>query len=146
MKKLLLIFFSIFTFLTNNTLAEDVTVEMLNKLDKRNMVFSQDIVRINVGDTVFWQSTDKGHNVEFISKNGVPEGVEKFKSKISKDTEYTFTIPGIYAYWCVPHKSMGMIGFVIVGDDLSNLDLIKKVKFIGKSKKLAKTLIAEIEG
>ena len=127
-------------------LAEDTTVEMLNKLEKRNMVFSQEIVRINPGDTVFWKATDKGHNVKFISKNGVPEGVEKFKSKISKDTEYTFTIPGIYAYWCVPHKTMGMIGFVIVGDDLSNLDSIKKVKFIGKSKKIAKTLIAEIEG
>ena len=127
-------------------LAEDTIVEMLNKLEKRNMVFSQEIVRINSGDTVFWEATDKGHNVEFISKNGIPEGVEKFKSKINKDTEYTFTIPGIYAYWCVPHKTMGMIGFVIVGDDLSNLDSIKKVKFIGKSKKIAKTLIAEIEG
>ena len=127
-------------------LAEDTIVEMLNKLEKRNMVFSQEIVRINSGDTVFWEATDKGHNVEFISKNGVPEGVEKFKSKIGKDTEFTFTIPGIYAYWCVPHKATGMIGFVIVGDDLSNLDSIKKVKFIGKSKKIAKGLIAEIEG
>ena len=144
MRYLLIIFLGLFV--SKTLLAEDTTVEMLNKLDKRNMVFSQDIVRINVGDTVFWKSIDKGHNVEFISKNGVPEGVEKFKSKVSKDTEYTFTIPGIYAYWCVPHKSMGMIGFVIVGDDLSNLDLIKKVKFVGKSKKLAKTLIAEIEG
>ena len=51
------------------------------------MVFSQEIVRINPGDTVFWKATDKGHNVEFISKNGVPEGVGKFKSKINKDTE-----------------------------------------------------------
>ena len=133
-------------FISNVVLAEDATVEMLNKLDKRSMVFSQEIVRINAGDTVFWKATDKGHNVAFISKNGVPEGVEKFKSKIGKDTEYTFTIPGIYAYWCVPHKAMGMIGFVIVGDDLSNLDSIKKVKFIGKSKKIAKALIAEIEG
>ena len=127
-------------------LAEDTTVEMLNKLEKRSMVFSQEIVRINPGDTVFWKATDKGHNVKFISKNGVPEGVEKFKSKIGKDTEYIFTIPGIYAYWCVPHKTMGMIGFVIVGDDLSNLDSIKKVKFLGKSKKIAAALIAEIEG
>ena len=39
-----------------------------------------------------------------------------------------------------------MIGFVIVGEDLSNLDSIKKVKFKGKSKKIAETLIAEIEG
>ena len=144
MRYILIILFSLF--LSNIVVAEDTTIEMLDKLGKRNMVFSQEIVRINPGDTVFWKATDKGHNVQFISKNGVPEGVEKFKSKISKDTEYTFTIPGIYAYWCVPHKTMGMIGFVIVGDDLSNLDSIKKVKFIGKSKKIAKALIAEIEG
>ena len=144
MRYLLIIFLSLT--LSKVLLAEDVTVEMLNKLEKRSMVFSQEIVRINLDDTVFWKSIDRGHNVEFISKNGVPEGVEKFKSKIGKDTEYTFTIPGIYAYWCVPHKTMGMIGFVIVGDDLSNLDSIKKVKFLGKSKKIAATLIAEIEG
>ncbi len=144
MRYILIILFSLF--LPKIAVAEDTTIEMLDKLGKRNMVFSQEIVRINPGDTVFWKATDKGHNVQFISKNGVPEGVEKFKSKIGKDTEYRFTIPGIYAYWCVPHKTMGMIGFVIVGDDLSNLDLIKKVKFIGKSKKIAKALIAEIEG
>ena len=144
MRYLLMIFLSLI--FSKGLLAEDTTVEMLNKIEKRSMVFSQEIVRINSGDTVFWKSTDKGHNVEFISKNGVPEGVEKFKSKIGKDTEYTFTIPGIYAYWCVPHKTMGMIGFVIVGEDLSNLDSIKKVKFIGKSKKIAKGLIADIEG
>ena len=144
MKYLCLILFSFF--IANVSLAEDTTVEMLDKLDKRKMVFNQEIVRIDPGDTVFWKATDRGHNVEFISKNGVPDGVEKFKSKVGKDTEFTFTIPGIYAYWCVPHKTLGMIGFVIVGDDLSNLDSIKKVKFIGKSKKIAKGLIAEIEG
>ena len=144
MKQLLIFFLGLF--ISNFVFAEDVTVEMLNKLDKRTMVFSQEIIRINPEDTVFWTSTDKGHNVEFISKNGVPEGVDKFKSKVGEDTKYTFTVPGIYAYWCVPHKTMGMIGFVIVGDDLSNLDKIKKVKFIGKSKKIAKKLISEIEG
>ena len=144
MKYLFIIFFGLFV--ANVSFAEDTTVEMLDKLDKRKMVFNQEIVRIDSGDTVFWKATDRGHNVEFISKNGVPDGVEKFKSKVGKDTEFTFTIPGIYAYWCVPHKTLGMIGFVIVGEDLSNLDLIKKVKFIGKSKKIAKTLIAEIEG
>ena len=131
------------TLWTNLVFAADVTVEMLNKLDNEYMVFSQKIVKVDSGDTVFWKSIDSGHNVEFI-KGGVPEGVGKFKSKLSKDTEYKFTIPGIYAYWCTPHKGMGMIGFVIVGNDLSNMDSIAKVKYSGKSKKIAKELISQI--
>jgi len=124
----------------SNTFAEDETIEMLNKLDNESMVYSKKIVRIDVGDTIFWKATNKGHNVEFI-KGGVPEGVEKFKSKFNKDVEYNFTIPGIYAYWCTPHKSMGMIGFVVVGDNRSNLDSIKKIRFTAKSKKIAPDLI-----
>ncbi len=131
------------TLWTSLSYAADVTVEMLNKLDNEYMVFSQKIVKVDLGDTIFWKSTDPGHNIEFI-KGGVPEGVGKFKSKLSKDTEYKFTIPGIYAYWCTPHKSMGMIGFVIVGNDLSNMDSIAKVKYSGKSKKIAKELISQI--
>ena len=117
---------------------------MLNKKGKERMIFSEKIIRIKSGDTVFWKAKSKGHNVEFITKNGVPDGVNKFKSKLSKDTQYKFTIPGIYAYWCTPHKSMGMIGFVIVGDNKENLPTIKKVKFFGKSKKLAKALMEQL--
>ena len=140
--KIILVFFTLI--LPTSLLAEDVTIEMLNKLDGENMVFSKKIIKIDVGDTVFWKSTDPGHNVEFIKK-GVPEGVEKFKSKVGKDTEYNFTIPGIYAYWCTPHKSMGMIGFVIVGNDLSNIESINKLKYIGASKKVAQKLLPELK-
>jgi len=129
-----------FILLSTNVFAADETIEMLNKLGKESMIYSKKIVKINVGDTVFWKSTDKGHNVEFI-KGGVPEGVEKFKSKFNKDTQYTFNIPGIYAYWCTPHKSMGMIGFVVVGGDKSNLNAIKEIRFSAKSKKIAPDLI-----
>mgnify|MGYP001307025035 FL=1 len=130
---------SLFLF-SSNSMAADETIEMLNKLGKESMVYSKKVVKIDVGDTVFWKATDKGHNVQFI-KGGVPEGVDKFKSKFNKDTEYKFTIPGIYAYWCTPHKNMGMIGFVVVGGDKSNLEAIKKIKFMSKSKKIAPDLI-----
>jgi len=120
--------------------AANETIEMLNKKGKELMVYSKKVVKINVGDTVLWKATDKGHNVEFI-KGGVPEGVEKFKTKYNKDAEYTFTIPGIYAYWCTPHKNMGMIGFVVVGGDKSNLEAIKNIRFSAKSKKIAPDLI-----
>ena len=98
-----LIILSTFLLVSSHGFAADVTVEMLNKLDNESMVYSKKIVKINTGDTVFWKATDKGHNVEFI-KNGVPEGVDKFKSKFNKDAEYKFTVPGIYAYWLHPTK------------------------------------------
>ena len=142
-KFLIITSFLIATFFNNIGLAADVTVDMLNRLDKESNVFEPKIVRVNVGDTVLWKAKDKGHNVEFIKK-GVPEGVGKFKSKYNKDTEYKFETPGIYAYWCTPHKNMGMIGFVVVGEDTSNLEQIKKLRFSSKSKKIAPDLISSL--
>ena len=140
MKYLTLVFFFA---MCGAVLADDTTIEMLDKLGSEYMVFSEKVSYINSGDTIYWKATDKGHNVEFI-KGAVPEGVQSFRSKMGKDTEYKFTIPGIYAYWCTPHKSMGMVGFVVVGNDLSNIVSIKDVKYIGRSKKVAKELLDEI--
>ena len=122
-------------------IAENHTVEMLNKLGKERMVYSEKVLSIKVNDEITWKSVDKGHNVEFI---GMPKGASKYKSKISKDAKYTFTQPGIYLYQCTPHKSMGMIGLVVVGEDKNNLDKIKKVKVYGKSKKLLKKLLKSL--
>ena len=136
--------FIIFSFLWSSyALSADITVEMLNKFNNEYMVYSKKIVRININETVLWKATDKGHNVEFI-KDAIPEGVENFKSKYNVDVEYEFTIPGIYAYWCTPHKSLGMIGFVVVGDDRSNLEIINNINYYGKSKKVAKLLIEKL--
>jgi pseudoazurin len=140
MRLILLVLLSLWSGLA---IAADTTIEMLNKLDKEYMVFSEKIVYIDSGDIVFWKATDKGHNVEFV-KGAVPTGVKAFKSKLNVDIEYKFSIPGIYAYWCTPHKTMGMIGFVIVGNDLSNFNEVAKKKFLGKSKKIAKTILEQI--
>ena len=140
MRLILLVLLSLWSGLA---VAADTTIEMLNKLDNEYMVFSKKIVYIDSGDTVFWKATDKGHNVEFV-KRAVPTGVEAFKSKLNQDTEYKFSIPGIYAYWCTPHKTMGMIAFVIVGNDLSNFNEVAKAKFLGKSKKIAKKILEQI--
>ena len=140
MRLILLVLLSLWSGLA---IAADTTIEMLNKLDKEYMVFSEKVIYIDSGDTVFWKATDKGHNVEFV-KGAVPTGVEAFKSKLNVDTEYKFSIPGIYAYWCTPHKTMGMIGFVVVGNDLSNFNKVAKKKFLGKSKKIAKTILEQI--
>ena len=130
-------------FIATAAFSEAHMIEMLNKSGNEMMVYSKKIIKVNVGDTITWKATTKGHNVEFI-RNGTPEGVGKFKSKMNVDVDYKFEVPGIYAYWCTPHKAMGMIGFVVVGDDKSNLDKIKAIKFVGKSKKIAPELINQL--
>ena len=122
-------------------IASDVTVEMLNKdADGNRMVYSQEIVEIAAGSTVKWVPTDKGHNVEIIAS---PNDM-KFKSKNGKEASVTFETPGIYYYWCTPHKGMGMIGLVVVGGDTSNNAQILKAKAIGKSKKKLKALLDQL--
>ena len=127
--------------LSTPSFAADLSIEMLNKDSNGNkMVYSQEIVNIDVGDTVTWLPTSKGHNVEMIAS---PNGM-KLKSKNGKEVKITFDIPGIYYYWCTPHKGMGMIGLVVVGSDLSNIDDIATAKAIGKSKKKLKSLLASL--
>ena len=121
-------------------LAEDTTVEMLNKRDDgAKMVYSEDITRIEVGDTVTWVPTSKGHNVEFIAG---PDGWKApKKSKLNKEVAITFDTPGVYLYQCSPHKSMGMIAIVVVGDGDND---ISKAKVKGKSNKKLKALLDEL--
>ena len=132
--------------MATSAFAEDATVEMWNKDPddkKRKMVFSQEIVTIEAGESVTWLATDKGHNVELIDG---PDGVElEKKSKLSKDVTITFDKPGVYVYVCTPHASMGMIGIVVVGDLTQEaVDAIKDAKVKGKSKKKFKALLAEL--
>ena len=126
------------TSISSLAIAQNHTIDMLNKLGKERMVFSKKVISINLNDDISWKSVDKGHNVEFI---GMPDGIKKYKSKISKDANFKFTKPGVYLYQCTPHKAMGMIGIVVVGDDKNNLNKIKKVKVYGKSKKILKKLL-----
>lgn len=126
--------------LTTSAFAEDTTVEMLNKRDDgAKMVYSEDITRIDVGDTVTWVPTSKGHNVEIIA---APEGYDiPKKSKLSKEVAITFDVPGVYLYQCTPHKTMGMIAIVVVGEGDND---ISKAKVRGKSKKKLKELLGEL--
>ena len=126
--------------LSTPALAADTTVEMLNKRDDgAKMVYSEDITRIDVGDTVTWVPTSKGHNVEFIAG---PDGWDApRKSKNNKEVSITFDMPGVYLYQCSPHKSMGMIAIVVVGDGDND---ISGAKVRGKSKKKLKALLADL--
>ena len=136
------LFTLLFVMITSSAFAEDMTIEMLNKRDDgAKMVYSEDIARVDVGDTITWVPTSKGHNVQFIT---VPEGVEKIKSKNNKEVSFTFEKEGVYLYVCTPHKGMGMIALVVVGDSLENLDSVKKSKMNGKSKRKLKELVESL--
>ena len=121
---------------------EPLIIEMLNKRGKDKMLYGQDVARIDVGQTITWTPDSKGHNVQFVS---VPEGVEKVKSKLSKEFSYTFEQEGVYLYVCTPHASMGMIGVIVVGESDVNLDEVLDYKFRGKSKKKFKKIVKSLE-
>tara|TARA_B100000989_G_scaffold261014_1_gene211853 strand:- start:549 stop:989 length:441 start_codon:yes stop_codon:yes gene_type:complete len=123
--------------------AANLNIEMLNKRDDgQKMVYSMDIAKIDVGDSITWVPTSKGHNVEIVA---APEGYEiPKKSKFNKEVTLDFSVPGVYYYICTPHKTMGMIGLIVVGGDTSNKEEIAKAKALGKSKKKLKKLLDEL--
>ena len=137
----LAVFFTVFVVATAQ--AGGRQIQMLNKDDQGNkMVYSEELVYVDVNESITWVPTDKGHNVEIIA---APEGFDiPKKSKNGKEVTIEFTVPGIYYYWCTPHKGMGMIGLVVVGNDISNKDQIAKAKAMGKSKKKLKKLLGDI--
>lgn len=59
--------FLVIAFGAKAALAENMTIEMLNKRDDgAKMVYSEDIARIDIGDTITWVPTAKGHNLSLI--------------------------------------------------------------------------------
>ena len=107
------------------------------------MVFSEEIVTIEPGQSITWLASDKGHNVQMIAG---PKGVDlPGKSKISKDVTLSFDDPGVYVYVCTPHATMGMIGVVVVGEATEEaIKAVEKAKVRGKSKKKLQKLLKEL--
>lgn len=126
--------------------AETYEVQMLNKdpENKKNKnIFKPAFLKINPGDTVKFVSANKGHNTQSI-KGMIPEGAEKWKSKISKDFEITFDVEGTYGYKCTPHYAMGMVGVIVVGNGNGNLAAAKSKKAPKKAAKAFEALYAQV--
>jgi len=136
-------------FVINHESVNDVTetqmaavndvVHMLNVgPDGSRFRYDPMLSEIEVGGKILWKATTKGHNVEFmVAPNDI-----KYKSKMHKSAGYTFTTPGIYTYKCTPHISAGMIGVVVVGNDLSNItEAIDNVAYYGQAKELIQQIL-----
>ena len=129
--------------------AVEHVVQMLNKHPddkKKKMVFYPNILQVNAGDSVTFESVDKGHNSASIKKM-IPDGAEPWKGKINKDTTIKFDVPGFYGYICTPHGTNGMVGLIVVEGEgkLDNLKSAQKIRHRGKSKKEFKEIWEEAE-
>lgn len=122
--------------------AAEFEIKMLNKGASGAMVFEPAFVAAQPGDIINFVSVDKGHNVESI-KDMLPDGVEPFKSQMSKDFSLTVTAEGLYGIKCTPHFALGMVGMIQVGAP-SNLDAIKAVPQKGKAAKRFEEIFAQV--
>jgi plastocyanin len=70
--------------------------------------------KVAVGDTVTWNFLDGGH-----STTSRPDQPQKWNSRVlaqGKTFAETFTTPGRYQYYCIPHRDF-MKGTIVVGED-----------------------------
>lgn len=109
------------------------TVANTKELEMLDMWYSEDVTRVDVGETITWKPTVSGHNVHFVAWPEEYEMTQKPVGKIGQEYTITLTEPGIYVYLCTPHVRHGMISFIIVGDDISNKDQIAETLLFGKS-------------
>lgn len=129
--------------MTTSVNAETFEVKMLNKGENGSMVFEPAFLEVAPGDTVTFIPTNKGHNAESI-KGMLPEGAEKFKSKLSKEFSITLDQEGLYGVKCTPHYSLGMVALIQVGAAV-NLDEAAAVKQKGKAKKRFVPLFEQVQ-
>ena len=101
--------------------------------------YSIEVAHIDVGDTIKWLPKNEGHNVEFLAGpkiNSLPT-----KSEIDKVHSVVIKVPGVYLYGCTPHRNMGMLGLIIVGNDFHNLEKIKNIQLSHVATSVLKRLI-----
>ena len=123
--------------------AETIEIQMLNVNGAGDkMVFSQELIRAEVGDMIKFVPTDKSHNAQSV-KNALPDDQKKFKGKMNKEIEYSLTEAGLTAVVCQPHQTLGMVALIVVGNDVSNAQDILDAGVRGKGKIKIAALIEE---
>ena len=129
-KKFIIVFLVSFACL--DLFSENHTIKMLNQGATGVMVFEPAFLKVNVGDTVTFESTDPAHNSASIP-GMIPSGATPWNGQLSRNISVTFEVPGVYGYQCTPHAMMAMVGVIQVGNDTSNIDTAKNVALQFKS-------------
>jgi len=80
---------------------------------------------VEPGETVTWELDSGDHSATAYTEAAasvtrVPDGASGWNSTTLSDIgatfEHTFEVPGTYDYFCLPHKSLEMVGRVVVGE------------------------------
>ena len=124
MRQLFVIF--IMLFIQFDLYGANHSVKMLNQGSSGVMVFEPAYLKIKIGDSVTFESTDAAHNSASIP-GMIPSSASSWNGGLSQDLTVMFDVAGIYGYQCTPHSMMAMVGVIQVGDDKSNLDSAKAV-------------------
>lgn len=123
--------------------ADTIEIEMLNSNEAGDrMVFSQELIRAEVGDVIRFVPTDPSHNAQSV-RDALPEGQDDFRGRMNKVVEYTVTETGLTAVICQPHQSMGMVALIVVGNDLSNADQVLGARIPGRGMEKIEALLQE---
>ena len=121
-------------------------VKMLNKgTNGQAWEFEPAFLKIAPGDTVTFVPQDKGHNSETLQQL-IPEGAAPWKGKLNEPITVTFNEEGVYAYKCLPHAALGMVGLIQVGAGDANLEAVKTAKLPGKGQTRLVELISAVDG
>ncbi|MBA8910249.1 pseudoazurin [Aminobacter ciceronei] len=124
--------------------AAEYEVQMRNKgTDGQAWQFEPAFLKIAPGDTVTFVSADKGHNSE-TTELLVPKDGTTWKGKINEPVKVTFDQEGVYAYKCLPHAALGMVGVIQVGNSVANVEAAKNAKIPGKGKTRLAELITQV--
>ena len=125
------------------THAAEIEVKMLNKgSDGQKMVFEPALIRANVGDTITFLPTQKGHMA--ASMKGMMADGGKFKGKTNKKVSYVVTAEGLYGVKCTPHMANGMIALIAVGDTFDADAFLEGKKVSKKAKARFEDLLSQL--
>ena len=121
----------------------EIEVKMLNKDSAgQKMVFEPSLIRANVGDTITFLPTDKGHMA--ASMKGMMADNGKFKGKTNKPVSYVVTAEGLYGVKCTPHMANGMVAVIAVGESFNKEDFLKGKKVSKKAKARFEDILSQL--
>jgi len=77
--------------------------------------FEPDRITVQAGTTVTWDNTSLSTHTVTAEGGAFDSGSDPAKWLQSGQTfSFTFTTPGTYSYYCLPHQQIGMVGTVVV--------------------------------